>query len=69
VRGTTRNTVIGCALSEVVLSGPHLKLYQQQFISSYPFQLSGAGLSEAVLHIEPLSICELSTAVQNMNRC
>jgi hypothetical protein len=70
-------------LSEVVLREPHLKHYQQWFISSYPFQLLGTGLSEAVLHVEPLliilwimssgscseplSICELSAAVQNMN--
>jgi hypothetical protein len=82
---TIRNTVIGCALSEVVLREPHLKHYQQRFISSCPFQLLGAGLSEVVLHVEllliilwiissgscskPLSICELSVVVQNMNRC
>jgi hypothetical protein len=78
---TTRNTAIGCALSEVVLREPHLKPYQQQFISCCPFQLLGAGLSMAVLHVkplliilwiissgsrdEPLLIIQLSAAVQN----
>jgi hypothetical protein len=76
----TRNTVIGYAISEAVLREAHLKHYQQCFISSRRFQLLGAGLSKAVLHVEtlliilwvinsdlcsePLPICELSVAVQ-----
>jgi hypothetical protein len=55
-RDTTKNTVIGCALSEVVLCELHLKHYQERFISSYPFQLLGAVLSEVVLHVELLLI-------------
>jgi hypothetical protein len=82
---TTRNTVIGCALSKVVLRESHLKHYQQWLILSCPFQLLEVGLSEAVLYVEPLLIilsiinsgscskplliCELSKAVQNMNHC
>jgi hypothetical protein len=66
---TTRNTVMGCTLSEAVLHEPQLKYYQQLFISSWPFRLLGAGLSEAVLHVEPLLIIfKLSASVQNMNR-
>jgi hypothetical protein len=80
---TSRNTVIRCTLSDVVLREPQLKHYQQQFTSSWLFQLLGAGLSEAVLHVEPLLIIlwiissgsehellliiELSAADQNMN--
>jgi hypothetical protein len=60
---TTRNTAIECALSEAILCELHLKHYQQQFISSCPFQLLGAGLSVAILHVE------LSATVQEMNRC
>jgi hypothetical protein len=78
---TTRNTAIGCTLSEAVLREPHLKHYQQWFISSCPFQLLVTGLSAAVLHVEPLliilwiissgsgdeplPIIQLSVAVQN----
>jgi hypothetical protein len=77
---TTKNIVIWCALSEAVLYEPHLKHYQQQFISSCPFHLLGAGLSKVVLHAEllviilwiisisscsePMPICELSATVQ-----
>jgi hypothetical protein len=61
---TTRNTVIGCALSEVVYHEPQLKHYQQRFISSLPFQLLGAGLSVIVQYYEPLLIIELLAAVQ-----
>jgi hypothetical protein len=53
---TTRNTTIGCALSEAVLCESHLKHYQQRFILSCSFQLLGVGLSVAVLHVEPLLI-------------
>jgi hypothetical protein len=53
---TTRNTARVCALSEAVLREPHLKHYQQRFISSCPFQLLVAGLSAAVLHVESLVI-------------
>jgi hypothetical protein len=52
---TTRNTVIGCVLSEAVLREPHLKHYQQRFISSYPFQLLEVELSAVVLHVESLT--------------
>jgi hypothetical protein len=85
IERTTRNTVIGCALLEAVLYEPHLKYYQQWLISSCLFQLLRVGLSEVVLHVEPLliilwiisssscskplPICELLVAVQNMNRC
>jgi hypothetical protein len=51
-------TVIGCALLEAVLREPHLKHYQQRFISSWPFQLLGAGLSAVVHHKEPLLIIQ-----------
>jgi hypothetical protein len=53
---TTRNTAIGCALSEAVLREPHLKHYQQRFISSCPFQLLGVELSAVVHHEESLLI-------------
>jgi hypothetical protein len=53
---TIRNTDIRCVLSEAVLREPHLKHYQQRFISSYPFQLLVTGLSAAVLYVEPMLI-------------
>jgi hypothetical protein len=53
---TTRNIAIRCALLEAVLHEPHLKHYQQQFISPCPYQLLVVGLSVAVLHVEPLLI-------------
>jgi hypothetical protein len=75
------NTARGCTLSEAVHHEPHLKHYQQWFISSCPFQLLVVGLSAAVLHVEPLliilwiinsgsgdkplPIIQLSAAVQN----
>jgi hypothetical protein len=53
---TTRNTAMGCPLSEAILHELQLKYYQRRFISSYAFQLLGAELSAVILHVEPLLV-------------
>jgi hypothetical protein len=53
---TTRNTAMGCPLSEAILCELQLKYYQRRFISSCPFQLLGAELSTMILHVEPLLV-------------
>jgi hypothetical protein len=56
MRGHYQKYCYRCALSEAVLHEPHLKHYQHRFISSCLFQLLGAGISVAVLHVEQLLI-------------